>query len=600
MRCPTKIVLNNFFIYKILIKMKKIYILVFLLSIWLIWGCSNAPKEITKQDFFVDTMRLWAKDQQSFLIKPGKIVWSQDITVSAQANGRISNILVKEWDYLLGWKQAILLADTIANYSLQVQSAKNWLDRSILTYEQNKNLLDQQLQQTKIAYEQAKNAYAVTSKIAENSLKKADIDIRNSDNNIWNLQLQLNIEKTNNINIIDNVLYQADTIFGVSDKYKHMNDAFEIYLWAKDSSKKNALETLILKMYKTKENVELIKTNDVSEEDIYNAVNIIATAYSELNVLLDTVVVVLQNSVASVALSQASIDWYISSFNVQKNTLQSLNNAFTAYRKQIEGSLWVLGSGFVDNTKETIEISYESTVTNIQNSIFNAEVWLKNAKLALETLEDNYDTQLGLLNNAIDSARIWYVSAMTQYNKLSVRAPIAWTIWNILVDKWQEVSMGMPLFSISNNDSQLIEIYVSFDEYKYINVEQPVLVYYNNDDYISGTVVSIGSIANRDFSYKIVVALLGERDVLWDTAKVHIPLDIWKNVLPLSSVVVTKQNEWYVNIIKDNQLTRYPVEFGNIWWEFIEIKSVLPDNLEVVLSVVDNFDPEEFVLKIRN
>ncbi len=580
--------------------MKKIYILIFLLSVWLLWGCSNIPQEITKQDFFVDTMRLWSKDQQSFLIKPGKIVWSQDITVSAQANGRISNILVKEWDYLLGWKQAILLADTIANYSLQVQSAKNWLDRAILTYEQNKNLLDQQLQQTKIAYEQAKNSYTVTSKVAENSLKKADIDIRNADNNIWNLQLQLNIEKTNNINIIDNVLYQADTIFGVSDKYKHMNDSFEIYLWAKDSSKKNALETFILKMYKTKENVELIKTNDLSEEDIYNAVNIIATAYSELNVLLDTAVLVLQNSVASVALSQASIDWYISSFNVQKNTLQSLNNAFTAYRKQIESSLWVLGSWFVDNTKETIEISYESTVTNIQNSVFNAEVWLKNAKLALETLESNYDTQLGLLNNAIESARIWYMSSMTQYNKLSVRAPIAWTIWNILVDKWQEVSMGMPLFSISNNDSQLIEIYVSFDEYKYINVEQPVLVYYNNDDYISGTVVSIGSIANRDFSYKIVVALLWERDVLWDTAKVHIPLDIWKNVLPLSSVVVTKQNEWYINIIEDNQLKTYPVEFGNIWWEFIEIKSKLPDNLEVVLSLVDNFDPEEFVLKIRN
>jgi multidrug efflux pump subunit AcrA (membrane-fusion protein) len=580
--------------------MKKIYILIFLLSVWLISGCANNSSETIKQDFFVDTMILWSKDQQSFLIKPGKIVWSQDITVSAQANGRISNILVKEWDYLLGWKQVMLLADTIANYSLQVQSAKNWLDRAILTYEQNKNLLDQQLQQTKLAYEQAKNSYDVTSKIAQNSLKKADIDIRNSDTNIWNLKLQLNIEKTNNINIIDNVLYQADTIFGVSDKYKHMNDAFEIYLWAKDSSKKNALETLILKMYKTKENVELIKTNDISEQDIYDAVNIIATAYSDLNVLLDNVVVVLQNSVASVALSQASIDWYINSFNIQKNTLQSLNNAFTAYRKQIESGLWVLGSWFVDNTKETIEISYESTVTNIQNSIFNAELWLKNAKLALETLEANYDNQLGLLNNAIESARIWYMSAMTQYNKLSVRAPIAWTIWNILVDKWQEVSMGMPLFTISNNDSQLIEIYVSFDEYKYINAEQSVLVYYNNDDYISGTVVSIGSIVSRDFSYKIVVALLGEREVLWDTAKVHIPLDIWKNVLPLSSVVVTKQNEWYINIIQNNQLKIYPVEFGNIWWEFIEIKSVLPDSLEVVLSVVDNFDPEEFVLKVRN
>jgi len=67
---------------------------------------------------------------------------------------------------------------------LQVQSAKNSLDRAILTYEQNKNLLEQQLKQAEINYEQAKNSYNVASKTSEQSLKKAQIDMRNVDTNL--------------------------------------------------------------------------------------------------------------------------------------------------------------------------------------------------------------------------------------------------------------------------------------------------------------------------------------------------------------------------------------------------------------------------------
>jgi len=92
-------------------------------------------------------------------------------------------------------------------------------------------------------------------------------------------------------------------------------------------------------MYKTKDSVKSIRTQDISETELYDSVIIISNSYLELNILLDNIVRALQNSVSSVALPQSTIDNYINFFYGQKNSLQSLNNAFTAYRKQIESTL---------------------------------------------------------------------------------------------------------------------------------------------------------------------------------------------------------------------------------------------------------------------
>jgi hypothetical protein len=58
---------------------------------------------------------------------------------------------------------------------------------------------------------------------------------------------------------------------------------------------------------------------------------------------------------------------------------------------------------------------------------------LKNAKIAYDTVLDNKDVQLAILDNAIVSAKIGYESALTQYNKLSVRSPVTGIIGEVLV-----------------------------------------------------------------------------------------------------------------------------------------------------------------------
>ncbi len=61
---------------------------------------------------------------QLMLEKPGKIVSTQDILVTAQANGKVAKILAKAGDSVKGGQPIVQLADTVASYKLQVERAK--------------------------------------------------------------------------------------------------------------------------------------------------------------------------------------------------------------------------------------------------------------------------------------------------------------------------------------------------------------------------------------------------------------------------------------------------------------------------------------------
>ena len=89
--------------------------------------------------------------------------------------------------------------------------------------------------------------------------------------------------------------------------------------------------------------------------------------------------------------------------------------------------------------KEKAGLNYENTLNATQNSLFTAEIALKNAKVNYETLLATKDTQLDLLGNAITDAKIAYESALIQYNKLTLRSPVSGVIGSILISEGQEL-----------------------------------------------------------------------------------------------------------------------------------------------------------------
>jgi multidrug resistance efflux pump len=72
---------------------------------------------------------------------------------------------------------------------------------------------------------------------------------------------------------------------------------------------------------------------------------------------------------------------------------------------------------------------------NSENTLFSAELALKNAKINNDTAIKNREAQLSLLENAMVDAQISYQNSQVSYAKLSVRSPIDGTIGSIFVDK---------------------------------------------------------------------------------------------------------------------------------------------------------------------
>lgn len=567
-----------------------------LLALWLLilsW-CGKSTTDENKQDFQITTQYISDFSSWASISKPGRIVWSQEITVTAQANGRVGSIPAEDWDEVKTWQPIIKLNDDIAQYGLQLERAKNWFDRSLLTYQQAKISLDKSVFDAELWLLQSENTYNVSQQTTEQSMKKARFDLDNSTISTDSLKLQLPVEKNNLLNILSTILHQSDTILWVTDKYKNYNDSYEIYLWAKDSSKKSETETELLSLYKAKEQITNLSLNISSNQDIDSQSLILENTYIQANKFLDDMRDVLINSIASTVLTQPTIDWYKATIDWIKTSLQIANATFVWYRKQIQSSMTTSWS--VEIWKENAQIQYDTTRINAENALFNTDLNLKNAKVSYDTAIKNRDAQLSLLENAMVDAQISYQNAQITYAKLSVRSPIDGTIWSILVDKWQEIWIWTPLFTVVSSSDQMVEVYVTAEENKYLKLDQTILVKYNEET-ISWKIKSISSIADKSMLYKVIVELDKSIPLVWDVATVILPIQVTNVLLPLNSVNVLDENSGFIYILKKDQPLKYNVSLGKIQWDMIEILSPLSPAMEIITSDISNYDKEKFKLK---
>lgn len=117
------------------------------MNAFLSW-CGKDSADEAKKDFQITTQYISDFSSWAAISKPWKIVWSQEITVTAQANGRVGGVSVDEWDEVKTWQPVIKLNDDIAQYWLQLERAKNGYDRAFLAYQQTKITLDKVVSDT--------------------------------------------------------------------------------------------------------------------------------------------------------------------------------------------------------------------------------------------------------------------------------------------------------------------------------------------------------------------------------------------------------------------------------------------------------------------
>lgn len=564
------------------------------LPLLLLSGCGN-QEEIKQLPFYIDTQKVSDFAQRVVLIKPGKIVGSEEITVTSQVSGRIGKVFHKEWEKLLWGQQVIDIKDSIANYGLQVQRAKNAFDRSILQYDQTKITLDKNNSDLENALSIAQNTYDITQKIAEQTLRKANLDYQNANVSTENLQLQLAVEKNALLNLLEPILHQMDTYMGVTDQYRSYNDAYERLLWAEDPTQKTNTENLLKELYSIRDSVKAIKDDQPSTTELEQWIEILNKWYTKARTFLDAMKTVFINTIVSVDFSQTRVDAAKSSIDGLLSSLQLANTSFTAYRKQILSSLATSSGAIVSVWEEFADVSYQTTLINTENSLFNTEIWVKTAKINYDTFTQTKDLQLGLVQNAVMDSNVSYQDALTRFNKLSVRAPIQWVIWSVFVDVWQEVAPGTPLFSIINTSSQLVDVFVDVNELALIQLDQNANIHYYDSLY-TGKVVAISRVAEKNGLYKVIVWLSQSVDLIGWVATVDLQSNIANPLLPVNIVSVLSQNTGAITVVHGTGLMQYFVRLGQVWSDRIEILSTLPLGLEIVTNDVANFDPRRYQL----
>lgn len=519
---------------------------------------------------------------QLTLEKPGTIASTQDIQVTAQANGRVARIFAKEWDMIKGWQPIVSLSDTVASYKLQAERAKNWLDRAILTKTQTETSLNQQIQQAENAYKQAQQAFEYAQKTSDNAVRKAGLWLSGAESQFEALKKNFLSQKIALVNFMNTVIDSADALLGVTEYYEDQLGAKEAYVGAKDLQQKLNAQKALRELYSLRDEINTLSDTPKNAEELLTSTQSLDRGYLKVIEFSKTMQEVMKNSISSEwTLWEATINQQVQLFQtyqVGPSTQQS-RAAFIAYSNQVE---WQL-NGSSTMQKEEADLNYESTINSTQNSLFNAEIALKNAKVNYETLVANKDTQLDLLWNAITDAKIAYESALIQYNKLSVRSPVSGVIGEVLVREGQEVAMGTPIFKVSWTKKQQIEVYLTAEEYQYVQEALPVQISYQGHS-LTGAIDAMSTVADRTNLFKATIQLEKEVSLVGDVAKVIFPIKVLENtLLPLEKVKILNENEGTIAVLSGDKVEDFPIKIKRVWWSFVECKETLPGELTLVM-----------------
>ncbi len=635
--------------------MKKILLF---LSFLLLTSCWEVEEQIVeeKQDFIVEIQSYSGFTNQTYLDKSWKIDSSQNISLTAQATGRVSNISVEQWNPVVKWQVLATLEDSISNYSLSLQQANNALDKAKISYDSNKINLDKSVFDAQQNVDKlTKNLEALklenkeTIKQAQSDLENTNIEDIDSKGALDVQKLQNSIEKSKldyeNKLITDNetlewfyssvkkeynsmsiflgdIVEFSDTLYGVTELNKDENEDIDQFLWAKNVWQKNEAKILLKEIIAynndifSQINVEWIN----SQDKLLDTLEKINSAYNKSKNLLSEVEKTLNFSISSVnSLSNLDISNYNASVNGYQSTLQWNYSGFLAFDNNVKSFLRT----YINNQKSTLqsielmekdleilkksywvnqqqaETNLNKLIINTAENISNLEIQLESAKNSLENAKKSRDVTLRSLQNAINEANIWYQTSLKEYNKLTITSPINGIVSSVDIDLGQELSTGTSVFSLVNNSENQVDISFTKDELTYIDIQKPVFVQYDGESY-TWSIQGVSQTADMNLKYPATISIHENVNLIWNIVNVDIPVKVKNPLFPINMVKVLDAGKWEINILdEENKIKTKVVSTWNIYSKFIEVLDEFSQDTKIITNYVDNYSPEKFNLKIK-
>lgn len=628
--------------------MKKI-IFIMILSFLVLSSCSKEQEVVTseKKDFFIDVKKIWDFDNIAYLSKTWKIDSTQNITLNSNANGRVKSILVKNWEAVSEWQLLAILEDNIANYNLNLEVALNSLDASKNALDVTKNNLsvsENNLEKAKLNYESTKLKLDKSIWDIERSLNNLNteddststaIEINKIDNSISRIKIEYdNLVISNNEtlssfkrslekevtvlnNYLSDIIYFSDEILWVTELNKNKNNSYEIYLWAKNSSQKLQSETLLKNLILEKDTkLSNLKIEITTEDDYKKYIKIIEENYNLINEFLISFDNTLSNTVPSVwAISEtqiswykAQISWYKSTYNWYKSSFLWLSNSIYSFLETYKNTQNSLLKQIENLEKDkniylkSLDLNKTTSKSTLDEAISNRELTLKNLDLVIkdaQTAITDSQTRVRDAEIRVRDAEINYKKALNEVEKLFIKSPISWIIWNILVDRWQEIFSWTPAFNILSEWSKEVTISFNKDELDYVS--EWTKAYYKAEwKTFTWTIYSIAKSADENLKYQAKVTMPNDASNIWNILNLSIPITLEHKLLP-------------VNLVKINSFWVWSINYYSTWWTIektdVKVWKVYGDEIEllwendneisVILNYVDNFDSEKFILKVK-
>lgn len=640
--------------------MKKIITLITIFFI--LFSCSKTEEKPTtteiKKDFLIQTKKVGDFDKDFEIIKNWKITSKSEISLQSQASWKVVKILKKDWEKVYKWENIIVLEDNISNYALNIEKAKNNIDKLNLSYDTNNINLQKNIDDLEIALQKAELNYETISKNTLITLEKANYDYNSSINNsnLFTQKNEIDIDKLEkdlskatldyetSIKNDDNTLLtfnentktlysqmdlvytnfsnSLDEIFWISDKNKYKNDSYEIYLWAKNSSLKNELENKIRILLG---NPDILKNkNNINISNIDEELKNLEKIVLDLKDTSSLAEEVLRNSISSSSFTQTNIDNLLLSINNYSNSLQSnysqiitlktnLSNFLNTYlslrdskqkqieilKSQIELSkkgidIWNLST---NNSLEQTKTSLEKTKIDLDNQVKTALLNLNQSKTNLENAIQNKELTLKNIKLSIKDAQTSLKETEKNYQKLFIKSHISWIISDIKIDLWQEVSMWKELLTMVWDSENNMEFFVNSDELSNFFIWQKWLINYNNK-IISWEIINISSVWNDKFNFKITVKILDKIDILWDFAKIIFKINTQKQILDINYIKISWEKLGIINILsKENKIIEKEVKIWKTLGSKVELETSLDKEDKIIITDIKNYDENKFNLK---
>lgn len=566
-------------------KKKLLLITLLSLTILLFWCWTKKTVDTT-------VVATWKDLQETFVV--GKEAFLQDNVYGSVIADNINTILssvgwsvdvincqpwntVKKWDLIaqiipvqedVTFKNSLLLEkslkgqltrlfdsykSTSQNFEIQADTLKKQKENNIKQLEiLNQNLENFMKQKLLSSWD-----INIQTQTLEAQLKALQID---KEKNVWRALSNLENVKKQNLNTLADAFKKIDEIFGITDANKTKNDAFEIYLSAKNTSLKTQVENEFYRLYTIFSTINTKSDPEISQY-LFDVTNLLKIASDAVN-----------NSISSSTFPQVStsptipsIDWFYATFNGLSNSLlaskTSFDNVYLSYDSLVNNydnqinTMTLTLQNLKSNKTDMTNINLDTQINNSISQINNLELAIKTANDQINSAVNSKVIQLNTLSSQSFNLQQNYDTVKNNINWEKLYAGVDWIIKSKYITQWNKIWPNILVCQISPSriNNLKIQLFSSIEMELLSDLE-----FYNKDKLLwiaklqyelpfkdNVTQNYIYEITNFDFQVREWDRLTIKFDKALNIDELRIPLEY---VMPRLDWDYVKLKKWTKNI----------------------------------------------------